>query len=204
MPIHVPKEKQNTLLPKILEVSLGLFVQHGIDGTTTKAIAMGAGVSEGALYRHFPSKEALAQFLFESVLETLTREMQQVVNASPRGTMKDKLRAVINFTYNHYEKEPALLQYLLAMEHHALGAYPDDKPNPRHVFEELVKMGQRTGEVDPAMDMHIAAALIIGLVERPTRLRRYGTIGPLPALIDEMTDRCLMAVAKRGATAARA
>lgn len=197
MPIHVPKEKQNTLLPKILEVSLGLFVQHGIDGTTTKAIAMAAGVSEGALYRHFPSKEALAQHLFESVLETLTREMQQVVTNAPRGNMKDKLKAVIGHTYSHYEREPQLLQYLLAMEHHALGGYPDDKPNPRHIFEDLVKMGQRTGEVDPTMDMHVAAALLIGIVERPTRLRRYGTVGPLPALVDEITDRCLMCVGKK-------
>jgi len=199
MPIHIPKDKQNTLLPKILEVSLQLFVQHGIDGTTTKAIAMSAGVSEGALYRHFPSKEALAQYLFESLLESLTRDLQGVVAEAPRGGMREKLRAVTAYTYAHYEREPQLLQYILAMEHHALGEYPDDKPNPRHVFEELVKMGQRTGEVDPSMDPHIAAALLIGIVERPTRLRRYGTIGPLAGLVDEITDRALMSVAKRPA-----
>jgi hypothetical protein len=60
-------------------------------------------------------------------------------------------------------------------------------------------MGQRTGEVDPAMDPRLAAALLIGIVERPTRLRRYGTIGPLASLVDEITDRALMSVAKRPA-----
>ena len=36
-----------------------VFAEKGFDGTTTRALAEAAGVSEALLYRHFPNKEAL-------------------------------------------------------------------------------------------------------------------------------------------------
>jgi AcrR family transcriptional regulator len=36
-----------------------VFAEHGFRGTTTRALAQAAGVSEALLYRHFPTKEAL-------------------------------------------------------------------------------------------------------------------------------------------------
>jgi AcrR family transcriptional regulator len=36
-----------------------VFAEHGFQGTTTKALAEAAGVSEALLFKHFPSKEAI-------------------------------------------------------------------------------------------------------------------------------------------------
>src|SRR3981189_2322604 len=36
-----------------------VFAEKGFDGTTTRALADAAGVSEGLLFKHFPNKEAL-------------------------------------------------------------------------------------------------------------------------------------------------
>jgi AcrR family transcriptional regulator len=36
-----------------------VFAEKGFDGTTTRALAEAAGVSEALLYKHFPNKEAL-------------------------------------------------------------------------------------------------------------------------------------------------
>ena len=49
----------------LLNAALQLFSQQGYRGTTTKAIARRAGVSEALLFRHFPNK----QDLYWSVLE---------------------------------------------------------------------------------------------------------------------------------------
>jgi AcrR family transcriptional regulator len=50
---------------KLQTAALELFSQQGFRGTTTRAIARAAGVSEALLFRHFPSKEDL----YWSVLE---------------------------------------------------------------------------------------------------------------------------------------
>src|SRR5258707_15826145 len=42
------------------------FARHGFAGTTTKSIAAAASISEGLLFKHFPSKSALyAEILAE-------------------------------------------------------------------------------------------------------------------------------------------
>lgn len=52
---------------QILDVAKGCFSRHGFAGTTTKSLAAAAGISEGLLFKHFPTKAALyAEILAES------------------------------------------------------------------------------------------------------------------------------------------
>src|SRR6266404_9745262 len=44
---------------QILRVAMNLFSQRGFRGTTTKEIALAAGVSEAMVFRHFATKEEL-------------------------------------------------------------------------------------------------------------------------------------------------
>ena len=43
----------------LIDAALHLFATNGFRGTTTKAIAQAAGVSEGIIFRYFPTKEDL-------------------------------------------------------------------------------------------------------------------------------------------------
>ena len=50
----------------ILSAAKRCFARHGFAGTTTKSIAAAAAISEGLLFKHFPSKSALyAEILAE-------------------------------------------------------------------------------------------------------------------------------------------
>jgi TetR/AcrR family transcriptional regulator len=44
---------------QLLQIAIELFSQRGFEGTTTKAIAAAAGVSEGIIFQHFATKEDL-------------------------------------------------------------------------------------------------------------------------------------------------
>ena len=68
----------------LIEVALHLFATNGFRGTTTRAIAQAAGVSEGIIFRHFPTKEDLYTAILnhkarqqgiDRTLDTLRRTM---------------------------------------------------------------------------------------------------------------------------------
>jgi AcrR family transcriptional regulator len=51
----------------ILSAAKRCFARHGFAGTTTKSVAAAAAISEGLLFKHFPSKSALyAEILSEA------------------------------------------------------------------------------------------------------------------------------------------
>jgi AcrR family transcriptional regulator len=54
----------------ILRAARRVFAENGFRGTTTRALAEAAGVSEALLFKHFPSKEAL----YGAMLATYTGE----------------------------------------------------------------------------------------------------------------------------------
>lgn len=60
------KETTVSRKEKITKVALSLFATKGYVDTSTKEIAMGAGVSEALIFRHFGSKEALLTYIIKA------------------------------------------------------------------------------------------------------------------------------------------
>jgi AcrR family transcriptional regulator len=49
----------------LLDVALALFAEHGYDGTSTRQIATAAGVTEGLIFKYFPTKRDLLRAVIE-------------------------------------------------------------------------------------------------------------------------------------------
>lgn len=62
--MRVSKEKAAENRAALLQAASRLFRQRGIDGVGVADIAKEAGLTHGALYAHFPSKDALAAEAF--------------------------------------------------------------------------------------------------------------------------------------------
>lgn len=56
---HVGRMKGDARREQILQTAVSLFSQRGFKGTTTKEIALAAGVSEAMVFRHFSTKSEL-------------------------------------------------------------------------------------------------------------------------------------------------
>lgn len=57
----------------LIEAAARLFRQHGVGGTGIDAICGQAGLTRGAFYAHFPSKEALLRLVLADMHPLLTR-----------------------------------------------------------------------------------------------------------------------------------
>jgi AcrR family transcriptional regulator len=58
---------------EIVDVTIQLLGKHGVQGTTVSRIAAAAGIARGALYQHFPNREALLQAAIAAMGERSSR-----------------------------------------------------------------------------------------------------------------------------------
>ena len=86
-----PKPRARNARPKIERAALKLFIHEGIDAATTREIAEKAGVSEGALYRHYKGKDELALSLFMETHNRLGAMMAEALSGD--GSLEDKVNA---------------------------------------------------------------------------------------------------------------
>jgi len=81
----------------ILEAAKGIFGERGFGATTMDDIAAGAGVAKGAVYHHFPTKEALFEAVFDQVSRDLVDDLDRVTRAE-----KDTLAAMATGTQAYF------------------------------------------------------------------------------------------------------
>lgn len=178
--------------------SLRLFASKGVDGTSVRDIAQAVGVAEGALYRHFASKEALARELFLGRYAELARAIGDVGRTVP--DFAGRIRAVTDLACRLFDEEPALFAYLLISQHDHLGAVPvDPAENVVEAIAGLLREAVVRGEV-PEQDVALAGALALGCVVQPAVFVLYGRLeGPLMRHVERITQAVLAVVGARQA-----
>ena len=67
----------------ILAAARKLFSQHGYDATGVAELCAEAGVSKGAFYHHFATKQALFLALLDDWLEGLDEQIQSILFTAP-------------------------------------------------------------------------------------------------------------------------
>ncbi|PWE17324.1 TetR/AcrR family transcriptional regulator [Marinicauda salina] len=160
-----------TARARIERAALQLFAEHGVDGVSIKDIAAAAGLSQGAMYRHFESKEALAGALFE----TIHRRIFDLVRAAidEAAGFDDALNRVVRVYCEAADDDPALFSYHLT-HMHRFGAQPRaDRPDPVGLIAARVKQAMDDGDLPPG-DPEIRTAAALGVVLQPAAHRMVG------------------------------
>ena len=177
----------------VMEAALQLFVEKGIEGTTTREIAQLAKAGEGTMFRHFESKEELAWHLFHENLSSFMKRLEEGV--TNQSTTKAKIGSMVKDCYSLYETNPVLCSFLLLAEHSAARRMGADYKTPISLLVEVIEGGQKKGEVRD-IDSQLAAALVFGAVLRVPLFKRYKrVIRDLREMVDEVTDACFKMIA---------
>lgn len=87
-----PRKSEQTKA-RIVDVALDLFLEHGFEGTTMRAIAKAADVSVGNAYYYFDSKEHLIQEYYGRIQQMHAAAVRPKLETA--RTLADRLRAVV-------------------------------------------------------------------------------------------------------------
>jgi len=150
-------EKEND----IMDASMDLFIKYGYDKTTVAEIAENAGISKGAVYLHFASKEQLFESLLFREVARHNLRWFELVNEDPKG-------GLLSGMYKNHIKamtESPLMTAIFKRDTLVLGSYIKKKDNmfknggSTTMRADFVRMMQEAGAIrrdaDPVITAHI-------------------------------------------------
>jgi AcrR family transcriptional regulator len=84
---------------RLLDAAARVFVEHGYWGASMEQVRQAAGVSNGSLYHHFPTKSQLADALYVETLHDFHAQLLAPIarSASAEAGVKGMVRAHINW-----------------------------------------------------------------------------------------------------------
>lgn len=168
---HLPT-RESTRGP-ILDAALAAFTERTFGSTSMAVVAQRAGVAVGSIYRHFPSKEALGNAVYQRwkglALERLRCEVD--LDAPARVAYGQLWRSLVGFAAEH----PDAFAFMEYQQHEE---YLDETSRAisKEVFgvaAEVLIRGQRAGVIR-GVDVELLLALAYGALVGLTKAMRDG------------------------------
>lgn len=151
---------------QILQVATKAFSQEGYDGVTVRQLAEQCGISEPAVYRHYPSKEALYDAVLDSIearmdRDTLFNELKDEFNLK---TLLDKIAEHVVEFFSANDDIQRLLMYS-ALSHHVKARQVYDLTRGRyvHFLKSRLEALLEAGKLRP-VNPEITARCFIGMI----------------------------------------
>ena len=153
---------------EIVTVVLALADRIGPDRVTTGAVATAIGVTQAALFRHFPTKAALWQAVAEHVAEGLAAAWKDALSRGNGPIVR--LRALIAAQFAQIAATPALPMLLFSRELNVTNAELRTTFRGRLMaFRSLlaleVEAGQKAGLLRDDVSANDVAVLLSSLVQ---------------------------------------
>jgi len=162
-PKNLPADERRAVT---IESVVSLAGSQNPSEITTAAIAKHMNLTQGALFRHFPNKEAIWQAVMEWVAERLLARIDRSAQGieSPLAAMEAMFMSHIEFVAEH----PGVPRMMFGELQRA-----ESTPAKRMVqtliqrySERLNRLIEKTsGELSPSLDNEAAATLFIGTIQ---------------------------------------
>ena len=148
---------------KILEVTLRLVADEGIEGATTARIAAAAGVSEGTLYRVFGSKRGILLAAVDKVHDHFLELMAASRRDNPLEMLEELGRlhteSMLASGVDHFIAP--LFAFMTAPAHSGLReAMARGQQKIVEAYTEILEGGKAQGLIPPEADVRQAAWMI--------------------------------------------
>ena len=149
--------------------SLATMLEQSPGGRiTTAGLARHVGVSEAALYRHFPSKARMFEALIEFIEDAIFPRISQIMNDESRAEFR--CQKIVGLMLTLCERNPGITRVLtgdpLAGETERLRQRVSQLFDRIEAnFRQIIREMPMRGEQETAIDAVVAANLMLSFVE---------------------------------------
>ncbi len=179
---------------EVIEAALALFMRKGIKATTTRDIALRARISEGTIYRHFESKDELAEVLFEQNLTYFWKFLKGYLKNAQ--SPEDMLRAYVAGFFEFARREQRRYGFITAAHQTELKKQSRGKMKPKDMLAKILRLGQKQG-VFRTVDADLAGAMLMGTIMQTIFYLKNGRIAVnYDDVVQEVARTCLKMIKK--------
>jgi len=184
----------------ILAAATRTFARAGCAEATMLDVAREAGLSVGALYRYYPSKDHLVQAVFARISESTRALFGHAAEAaeSPADILRNASRVILE----HFREDPTREEAILVLEAILADARrPEDLMAGRRqlrsaylfLTERLFRQAQEAGTLDRRVDTRglalLFVSLMVGIHVVGLEVGDASELEPLLGVVDEMLLR---------------
>ncbi len=136
---------------RLLRVATRLFAEKGFETTSVQEIVDAAGVTKGAMYHYFDSKDDLLYEIYVRLLRAQLANLEKIVTseAPVQGRLRALARDVVYTTLQHVESARIFLRSMHLLDPEKLAQVREERRKYGARFVELVEEGQRDGTFRP-------------------------------------------------------
>jgi len=165
------KQKSEGTRNRILKAAEECFARYGYDSTGVAEICNTAAVSKGAMYHHFPSKQAIFVEMFENWMRGFVGEMERIRDSA--GSIPEALLRMAKMSGLIFQTAagqlPLFIEFLTKASRDPETWKATIAPYKffRTFFSDLIRRGIEEGslrEVDPERTAQIIVSYGAGLV----------------------------------------
>jgi len=164
-PKHLPADERRAAT---VEAVVQLAAGRNPSDITTAAIAQHMGLTQGALFRHFPTKDAIRHAVMSWVAERLLARIDKAAEgaSSPAAALEAMFMTHVAFVSEH----PGVPRMLFGELQQPQDTAPKQRVQTliRHYGERLrrqLEAGKAQGELDAELDVDAAAVMFIGTIQ---------------------------------------
>ncbi|MBV6415674.1 MAG: Nucleoid occlusion factor SlmA [Steroidobacteraceae bacterium] len=163
-PPHLPADERRAAT---VQAVVDLAAEQNPAEITTAAIADRMGLTQGALFRHFPTKDAILEAAMSWVSERLLARIDEAAAAASAGAALEAMfMAHIDFVAKH-PGVPRMLFGELQRPGETLAKRMVQTLIRRYEqrLRRIMEAGKEQGELDAGLDVDAAAVLFIGTIQ---------------------------------------
>jgi len=184
-PKPAPRMAAEDRRQQIIEVAVRLFSQKGFRGTTTKEIAMAAGVNEAIIFRHFATKSDLYAAIIDQKANSGGMQTLQLslAEAMERNDDRQVFETMAFHVLEFHERDDTAMRLLLysALEGHELAEMITRNyiSKTHQQLAEYVRKRIAAGafrRVEPIMAVRCFMGMVIGQVMNKKFFQRAGGV----------------------------
>lgn len=152
---------------QVLHAAADGFAHNGIHQTTMQQICQASGISAGALYRYFPTKEAIIVAFAEEERADMAR-LVSYLNAAPNVViaLAEAVPELIDgLTDEIYGRLTLEVAAEAARNPVVRAAFDRNEAELRDALSEVLHRGQLAGHVDPDLDRDSTVFLLLALFD---------------------------------------